>query len=269
MTRGAKRSVVAGWLMFAAFIPVAATAGPPSAAPASAASSAAYGIYAEFHQDGNVVPFGPLAQIAGSAPPPYHDIVAAAQVRQIVPIVEGPLPIPSLFVNAADFTSHVASNGFGVDAIASEADTKTTGVNLALMLNPPPPAAQPLQPVPFLSLRARHIASTADFSLVVPHHTSVSGSAYFDHLVVFGSLVDNQKLEFSGAAGNNTILYQSPHATIILNQEVLIGLISCTPKCVFMPDRITTYAIDVVLDHANLDGRVASGQILLGMADAQ
>jgi hypothetical protein len=131
MTRGAKRPVIAGWVLFAAFIPVASSAGPPSAA-----SSAAYGIYAEFSQDGNVVSFGPLAQITGSAPPPYHDTVAAAQVHQILPIVEGPLPIPSLFVNAIDFTSHVASSGFGFDAIASEADTKATGVNLALMLNP-------------------------------------------------------------------------------------------------------------------------------------
>jgi hypothetical protein len=264
MTRTASTWAAAAAGLVAGSVPGMATASPPSAAP-----SAAYGIYAEFRQDGNMVPFGPLAQIAGRAPPPYHDTVAAAQVRKVVPIVAGSRPITSLFVNAGDFESHVASNGFGVDTISAEADTKIQGINLALMLDPPPPgpAAEPLQP--FLSLSARHMASTADFSLVVPNHASVTGSAGFDHLVVFGTLVNNQTLEFSGEARPNTVLYQSPHVTITLNQEVTVGLITCNPKCVFIGEQITTYAVDIMLDHANLDGRIVSGVILLGMADAE
>jgi len=137
------------------------------------------------------------------------------------------------------------------------------------MLDPPPlvTSAQPLQP--FLSLSARHIASTADFSLVVPNYASVTGSADFDHLVVFGTLVTNQTLKFSGEARPNTVLYQSPHVTITLNHESSIGLITCNPKCVFIGEAITTYAVDILLDHANLDGQIVSGEILLGMAAAE
>jgi hypothetical protein len=125
-----------------------------------------------------------------------------------------------------------------------------------------------LEPVPFLTLSARHIGSTADFSLVVPRHSLATGSASFDHLVVDGSLVGNQRLEFTGDSDKDTYLYQSPRVTIILNRQVLVGLISCGPTCIFTPNRITTYAVDIVLDHADLDGRIVSGEIRLGRADA-
>ncbi len=184
--------VVAAAALLAALFPDLAPAAPPSAA-----SSAAYGIYAQFTQDGVRVTFGPLAEIEGRAPPAYDERLPAAQVDQIVPIGAGGVPTPSLFVDAADFTSHVASKGHRIGSISAEADAAIKGIDLGLMLNPPPPsaAARPQEPQPFLALSARHIGATADFSPVFAGH----GSAAFDHLVVSGSLVGNQKLEFSRA----------------------------------------------------------------------
>jgi hypothetical protein len=258
----AAMAAIVAWLLLCG----AAAAGPPSAA-----SSEAYGIYAQFHRNGNVVTLGPLADIRGKLPPPYEDRVVVGRVRQVVPIVAGPMPVPSFFVDAADFASHVASSGFAVDSISAEADTVAKRLSLALMLNPPPPVAavQRRQPVPFLTLSADSIKSAADFSLVVPRYTTALGSAAFEHLRVGGSLVGNQMLEFSGSAGKDTILYQSPQLMITLNQEVVVGLISCSAKCIFTPNSITTYAVDIVLDRADLDGRTVSGEILLGAASAE
>jgi hypothetical protein len=256
--------VVAGLALVAVLFPLAARAGPPAAA------SAAYGIYAEFRQDGNTVPFGPLAEIAGAAPPAYADRVAAARVQEVVPIVAGALPAPSLFVDAALFASHVASRGFGIDAISAEADSRGRDIQIALMLNPPPPAnGRPPQPQPFLMLSARRIEATANSSLVVPDHTTVDAGASFDRLVANGSLLGNQKVEFSGEAAKNKILFQSPNVTITLNRQLLTGLISCGLVCTFTADRIETGAVDVVLSDADLFGRRVSGEIVLGRAAAR
>ncbi len=260
----AKRWGVSGLLLAAGL----SFAGLALAGPPSAASSAAYGIYAQFTQDGNSVSFGPIAQIEGSAPPAYDETVAAAPVHQIVPLVAGSIVTPSMFINAADFESHVASKGFGVDSVSSEAKTLIKSINLALMLNPPPPTASPglPQPQPFLALSARRITSTADFTKVVPRYASGTGSATFGGMIVSGTLVANQKLMFSGDAAKDTILFQSPTVTITLNQQTQVGLISCSPKCVFTPNSITTNAVDIYLNHANLGGQIISGEIVLGQA---
>jgi hypothetical protein len=266
MTGNIGRVLFAGSALLAGLFPGLVTAGP-----ASAASSAAYGIEAQFGPNNNMVVFEPLAEIEGSAPPPYDDTVAAKVHNQVVPIVGGVGPQPSLFLYSAAFTSHVASSGLVMNGISTEADTAIKGINFALMLNPPPPVltatAQPIQPAPFLTLSARKIDSTANFNQGLPSYASVTGSASFDHLVVTGSLVGNQKLEFSGAAPIDTMLYQSPNVTITLNQEVRVALITCGLTCVVIPE-ITTYGVAIVLEHANLFGRIVSGQIFLGMAGA-
>jgi hypothetical protein len=264
MTTSATSAITAAAAAFSVLFAPAAQAGP-------AAASGAYGIYAEFRQDGNVVPFGPLAEIARTAPPAYADRLATARVQEAVPIVAGGRPAPSLFVDAALLASHVASRGFGVDAIAAEADSIGKDVAIALMLNPPPPLAsgRPPQPQPFLVLSARRIEASADFSLVVPDHGTVAGGASFDRLRASGSLLDNQKLEFSGEAAKNTILYQSPNVTITLNRQLLSGLVSCDRDCAFVANRIKTRAIDIVFSDADLFGHRVSGEIILGRADAR
>jgi hypothetical protein len=242
----------------------------PGMAAAGAASSAAYGIYAQFRQDGNAVEFGPLAASAGNAPPAYEERAAAENVRQVVPLVAGGSVTPSLFVDAARFASHVASKGFGVDSISAAADTASRVVNLALMLNPPPPAAvAPLpQPQPFLEVAAQQIQSAANFTLVVPNYPFASGGGRFADLRIRGSLVGNRALTFSGTAGKDTVLFHSANVTITLNRQVLVGVISCKPGCAFTPKAITTDAIAIVLDEANLFGQIVSGEIVLGVAKA-
>jgi hypothetical protein len=105
--------VVAAAALVAALIPDLAAAAP------SAASSEAYGIYAQFTRDGVRVAFGPLAEVEGRAPSAYDDRMAAALAHQIVPIVAGGIPTPSLFVDAADFASHVASKGHRIGSISA------------------------------------------------------------------------------------------------------------------------------------------------------
>lgn len=269
MTGSIRRAVVAGAALSLPYLPV----GPAAAETPSALgpSSAAFGIYAKITDHGNMVTFGPLAEVDGTIPPAYNKAVAAAPVHQIVPLLAGNGVTPSLFINAADFESHVASKGFGVDTVSTEANTLIKSINLSLMLNPPPPVVRSAilpRPQPFLQLSARRITSTANFTKVFPKLITDIGSAYFGGMTVSGTLVGNQKLVFTGDADKNTILFQSPTVTITLNQQTQVGLISCSPNCVFTPDSITTDAVDIYLDHANVNGRTVSGEIVLGQAHA-
>ncbi len=264
------RVAVPGAALFFAYL----LAGPAFAETpvALGPSSAAYGIYAQVTDHGNTVTVGPIAEVDGSIPPAYDKSVAAAPVHRIVPLLAGNGVTPSLFINAADFESHVASKGFGVDTVSTEANTLIKTINLSLMLNPPPPIRPGTvilpQPQPFLQLSARRITSTANFTKVFPSLITDIGSAYFGGLTLSGTLVGNQKLVFTGDADKDTVLFQSPTVTITLNQETQAGLISCSPNCVFTPYSITTNAVDIYLDHANVNGRIVSGDIVLGQAHA-
>lgn len=255
-------TLLANFLFCTAFAETPSSLGP---------SSTAYGIYAAITERGNTVTFGPVADVEGNIPPAYNKSVAAAPVHRIVPLLSGSSVTPSLFIDAADFESHVASEGFGVDAVSTEANTLIKAIDLALMLNPPPPiAARGIlpQPQPFLQLSARRITSTANFTKVFPKLITDTGSAYFGGLTVSGTLVGNRRLTFTGDADKDTILFRSPTVTITLNQQTQVGLISCSPICVFTPDSITTNAVDIYLDHANVNGRIVSGEIVLGQAFA-
>jgi hypothetical protein len=245
--------------------------GSAFAEPPLGPGSAAYGIYAQITERGHTVTLGPIAEIARHLPPAYDRAVVAAPVHRIVPLIAGKPVTPSLFVNTADFESHVASKGFGIDFVSTEADALIKNISLSLMLNPPPPVAGRAilpQPQPFLQLSARRIVSTASFTKVVPSRITDLGSAHFGGLTVSGSLVGNRKLAFTGEADKDMVLFQSPTVTITLNQQIQVGLISCSPNCVFTPYSITTDAVDISLDHANIDGRSVSGEIVLGQVRA-
>ncbi|HEY1260814.1 MAG TPA: hypothetical protein VGF34_16315 [Stellaceae bacterium] len=266
MRRKPARSAIAVPALGAALL-----AGPAFAGPPLGPGSTAYGIYVQITEHRNAVTLGPIAEIARNLPPAYDKAVVAAPVHRIVPLIAGKTVTPSLFLNAADFESHVASKGFGIDFVSTEADTLIKNINLSLMLNPPPPIAGHAilpQPQPFLQLSARHIASTASFTKVVPSRVTDLGSARFGGLTISGTLVGNRKLAFTGDADQDTILFQSPTVTITLNQQTQVGLISCSPNCVFTPYSITIDAVDISLDHANIDGHSVSGEIVLGQAHA-
>jgi Family of unknown function (DUF6065) len=230
---------------------------PPPPPPPTGPASAAYSVFAKFEHHGATARFGPLTETGGGAPPsPYFATASSGPVRRIVPVVSGSRPRPSLFLDASKLDAHVAGHRF-----LAAADCAINSLNLALMLDPPPGAPEP---EPFLVLTAERLTATAIFKSGV----SADGGAVLSGLAVSGSLVGKRKLKFSGGAAKNQALFQQPHVTITLNRQILEGEVSSGPDGAFEAEEITTYAVEIVLNEADLDGQTVSGEIILGMADA-
>lgn len=248
---------------------------------ASAASSSAFGIKAQFtvaDLSTDISPFDfARGATQGATLPDYAKTVPLASVNDILSIAPGPLPIPALFVSATNLASDVRG-AFGVDTFSSEGDTTLHTVNLSLNLKPLPPNVIPFEP--FLAVSAGGVKSHAGFSDQVPRAGVAVGSASFGSLTVSGSLIGNQVLTFSGPAPKNKILYQSPTAdpadvpaiVITLNKEIEKVVIACDgggTGCVAMPVGIVTEALNISLHNANLHGHVVSGDIIVGYTSAQ
>ena len=245
---------------------------------ASAASSSAFGIKAQFTVADLSTGIGPFDFAQGATLPDYAKTVPLASVNDILNIAPGPLPIPALFVSATNLASDVRG-AFGVDTYSSDGDGTLHTVNLSLNLNPLPPTVIPF-PQPFLAVSAGGVKSHAGFSDQVPRAGVAVGSASFGSLTVSGSLIGNQVLTFSGPAPKNKILYQSPTAdpadvpaiVITLNKEIEKVVIACDgggTGCVAMPVGIVTEALNISLHNANLHGHVVSGDIIVGYTSAQ
>ncbi len=233
---------------------------------ASAASSSAYGISAQFTSGGKKTGLSPLDPASGSTPPNYSKSATLGSVQQIVRITESSVT-PALVVNAASLRSSVAG-GFGIDTISANGNATIKSLNLSLMLYPPPPTTTLPEPQPFLEISATKVQSNANYSNQVPITPTVSAGAILSGMTISGSLVDNKILKFSGSPAANTVLFNSPTLTITLNQQMPAGVISCSPNCTFTPVAIKEQAIDIVLNHANLFGRIVSGEIGIGVDQA-
>ncbi|MBV9755871.1 MAG: hypothetical protein JO047_02345, partial [Alphaproteobacteria bacterium] len=212
-----------------------ATCSCPNQPAGSAAYSAAFGLGAHFKSEGVATRLGRIAFVQGSAPPAYSRSAAAPGVSKTLAIVPDTFPTPTLFVNAINVRSHVASRGIEIDSISSAGDAKLNTLGLTLNLNPPPPTANGNGPVPqpFLALSATDVASSASFDRVFPSANTTTGSASFGSLSITGSLVGDKTLTFSGVAPRNTVLFQSATVTITLDEQVQAGLVTCDLTCHF------------------------------------
>ena len=249
-------------------------------ATASAASSTAYGINAQFTVTNLSTGTGPFPLVEGATIPgrdSYEKTATIATVNEILNVAPGPIPVPALFLDAANVVSHV-KGAFGVDTFSSEGDATLHTVNLSLNLNPLPPVIP--FPQPFLAVSASDVDSHASFSDQVLFPPVPAGSAAFAHVTVSGSLIGNQVLSFSGPAPKNKILYQSPTAdsddvpkiVITLNKQVETVVVTCNgvaAGCVATPVGIVTEALSISLQNADLHGHLVSGEIVVGYSSAQ
>jgi hypothetical protein len=239
--------------------------GALAAAPlALASSSTAYGVSARFTANGVSTGLGPLDPVSGNAPPGYSKTIDLSNIRRSVHLTEGSV-VPTLTVSAGQLASQVASSGIEVDNVSAEGEAQVSSLDMSLILYPPPP--EPV-PQPFLHLTATKITSTANFSEVFPGPGHTGSTARFDGLVIAGSLVGSQPIKLTGTVPYNTVLYQSDTVTITLNQHLVGGLISCTPKCVFSQTFVVASAIDIALNNADLNGHTVSGDITIAQTQA-
>jgi hypothetical protein len=219
--------------------PVTASADPPSAT----------GISAQFTQHGDTALLGPFARLGEPNSPPYRR-TAEKSVRETLPVVaSGGGPVARLDIDAPAVELRV---GAGTQAAVAIDD-----LNLALQ-KASPTGAPP--PAPFLALAATSIKSTALFYGADPHFRIADGSAAFDGLVVSGSLIGHQEIEFSGNAGKNKVLFKKAGVTITLNREVVLGYLELGR---FWAIGVTARAVDIVLHNVNLAGQIVSGEIFV------
>jgi hypothetical protein len=79
-------------------------------------------------------------------------------------------------------------------------------------------------------------------------------------------------LNFTGSAAANTVLYTNAAGTVkvTLNREIIASVISCIPDpCRVIPSAITTDAVVISLDHADIRGSLVSGDIIVAESQAQ
>ncbi len=242
-------------------------AGPASAAAAVPGSSS-YAVSASFTSGGTVTGLAPVAAAQGALPgtlqPSGFDVSAdVAAINSTTGIAHGKKQFATLTVTGTTLHSHASSPGFGVDNLSLQADGLISSITLNLQLYPPP-GAGPL-PQPLLTITAVSVTSGANGSFVVPMADMVSANGGFGSLSISGSLVGGTApLTFSGAANANTELFSSHGVTITLNRNLISGLISCTPKCLFSPYGITADALVVDLNKVKVGGKRLSGQIVVG-----
>jgi hypothetical protein len=110
---------------------------------ASLDSSTADALSAGFTADGFLTTLPPVAEVHGSAPPPYNKQIGLPVYDKILNIAEKVAPLPELFVHLTGINDHVAGSGIGIDSFSSEGDTKIETAALSLIFNPLPPTAGP------------------------------------------------------------------------------------------------------------------------------
>jgi len=233
---------------------------------ASAMSSSAYGIQADFTYQHIATGLGPIGSVSGAAPPGYAKTVNLGPFHQTVPIVPDTAFVPTLIANTASMKTHVTANGIAVDSASAEGDATVKGLDLSLVVNPPPGSLAPV--LELLHVTAGRVTVDTSFVRALPGPLAANSTASFVGLTISGPLVGNQTIKFTGDAPNNMVLFQSPTLTITVNNKLMAGVISCTPKCTFSPVSVTGSALDIALTNADLGGKSVSGDIVVAEARA-
>jgi hypothetical protein len=233
----------------------------------SAPQSTAAALQSAFDAQGFGTEFGPIAPLAGPPTGRYDQSVTLPAVQSTLALYPRNAP-PSFFVNASGVTSHVSGTGLETDYRSSEGDNALAAAHLMLSLNPPPPTANPV-PYPPLLIDAKEVVSLATFSVRAPAPPTGFGATSFGSLTISGTLLGGQVLRYSGQIAPNTLAYNSPTVTIILNRQVKHGSVACSPTCVFTLTSMEVTAVDVTLLNGDDYGTKVSGHIQLNRETAR
>lgn len=207
--------------------------------------------------------FGPVGQAAGAAPPAFHQTRRIAAFEHTYGGDAVGANRATLQIDATNLVNTANSAGLGVDAVSTQATSDLGSANIVLTANP-------LNTLSMLglSVSATLIHSESDASYVFgPNRGYLDGGASFGSLMIGGALI-GKALTFAGAPTANTILYQSASVTITLDKQTFSEFLPPSGLAPIRPNRITTDAVDISLNHAHLFGKTISGNITLGETSA-
>jgi hypothetical protein len=226
-------------------------------------ASMADALSGRFVADGDLTTLPAVAPAQGSAPPSYNHKDALPDYAKVLNIAHKLAPPAALYAHLTGVWDHVMGSGFGVDSHVSEGDASIATAALMLNLNPPPTAGI----VPLL-ISATGVHASASYR-VVPRSTLVSGTASFGELIITGSLLGGTTLTYSGTPPANYLLFSNAEVSITLNEQVATT-VTCVvgQECTVIPDGIHVEAVHVALTKADIFGRIVSGDLFLGEAQA-
>lgn len=220
-------------------------------------------------QVGNhVTSFGPVGEVAGTAPPAFHQTKKIGQFDHSYDLNPPLLLAPTLRIDTTNLVNNVVSRGIGVDTLGADA---TANIGSATILLTDGWLATPI--LLGLSATATFIHSKSAASYVFgPNRGFLAGDASFGSLSISGSLVGGKTLTFSGDAAPNTVLFHNSTVTITLDKQTLSDFLPpVAPGAVIPPllaNRITTDALDIQLNKASLFGQTITGDIRIGETSA-
>jgi hypothetical protein len=215
----------------------------------------------------HITSFGPVGEVAGTAPPAFHDTKKIGAFDHGYDLNPPLLLSPTLVVDTTNLVNTATSPGIGVDTLSASA---TAAIGSATISLTDPLVASPV--LLGLSASATFIRSGSSASYVFgPNQGFLAGDASFGSLTISGSLVGFKTLTFSGDAAPNTVLFQSSTVTITLDKQTLSDFLppvaaGAVPPV--SPNRITTDALDIQLNNASVGGQLVTGDIRLGESSA-
>ncbi len=258
------------YIFMAPLAAVAFAYGAMGTASAAVDSSEADALVGQFTANGYVTKLSPVAQALGAAPPSFDEWNRVPSYKSNLSIVYDTQPgwQPTLISNISLITDHAAGSGIGVDSFGSEGDTRIDGASIALTVLAPP--NEPISVEPPLTITAKGLRASANYSVVVPQSAKVNGTASFTKLTISGPLVGGQVLTYEGTPPKDFVLYSSPEVKITLNQHMEEAIITCVfpGGCKVIPTAFEVDAVAVTLTNADLYGKKISGGFSLGRAQA-
>jgi hypothetical protein len=224
--------------------------------------SSANGLSGYVDYDGRATQIGPVGLAAGAAPPPFEQTTKVRLYDHSYGLDAGNPVHPALNAELTNVADTAASPGIGVDSIGTAA---TSDIGSAAILSADYPPA--VMGIVGLDVQASfiHSASTASY-VFGANRALLAGGASFGSLSIQGALIGNT-VTFSGTPAANAVLYSSPTVTITLDKQAISDFLPPSGGAVG-PNRITTDALDIHLNNAQLFGKTISGDIVLGESSA-
>jgi hypothetical protein len=218
--------------------------------------------------------FGPVGLLAGSAPGSLDKAKKLASFNHTYTLNPTDSTNATLAIGAANLSDDVTSAGISNGTIGIHATADLASGNIVLTDNPLSTLS-----VLGLSVGATLVHAESDASYVFGDtHGTLSGAASFGDLTISGGLI-GKTLTFKGDAAANTILFHNSTVTITLDRQILsdfdppgatapsaAALQPVTPTV--LPNRITTDAITISLNKAEVFGQTVSGMITFGETSA-
>jgi len=251
------RLVQARLAVFGLAITGLATVG--ATAPAFAEGSYVDALQGSFTSQGTGTLIQPVGRTGYSGGAPYSTHSSVLLFDEAIGLVSKGAIIGEAAIEATGMAMH-ASNAASHGALTVEADTTIASAEVLLNLLPPTGPTPP----PLLKLTASGISNTLTDVQTLPLPSVQTGITHFTTLTLTGSLVGGKTLTFTGDAPANTVLYDDQYLTVTLNQQIVTGMIECTPTCTFVPLQMAANAIAIQMNKEPIAGKPANGNFFIG-----